>query len=50
MEIEESAIVEKAVNGHGHVVAHTKHCTECIGTRTQVGNLAQKLEGVSFFL
>ena len=41
---------EKFVHGKGERTTHSKHCTKRIGTRPQMGNTAQKLVGMPFFL
>src|SRR5699024_9538976 len=50
MKIEKSTIVKKAMHRHGHVVTNAKNSSKGIGTRTQMGNLAKKLERMSFLL
>ena len=42
--------MEEGVDGNGHVVTDAEHGTKCIGTRTQVGYLAQELHGVTLLL
>jgi len=50
MEIEEALFMEELVNSNRHVVTDAEHSTECIGTRTQVSNLAQEFHRVAFLL
>ena len=50
VEIEEAALVEEGVDGHGHVVAQTHDRSEGVGAQTQVSNLAQELHAVPLLL
>ena len=50
MEIEESPVMEKLVDSNCHVMTNTEHRTKSIGTRTQMGNLAQEFHRVAFLL
>ena len=50
VEVEEAFFVEELVDGNGHVVTDAVHGSKCVGSRTQVGDFAQKLHGVSFLL
>ena len=50
MDVEEATLVEEAMDGHSHVVAHTVDRPEGIGTRTQVRNLAEELEAMPLLL
>ena len=50
MDVEEAALLEKAVDGEAQGVAHPRHRAEGVGARPQVGDLAQKLEGVPLLL
>ena len=46
----ETAVVEELVNGEGHRMADAQYRAEGIGTRTQVGDVAQEFERMAFFL
>ena len=50
MNVNETALLKKLVNGEREPAAHTKHATEKIRPRTQVRNLAQKFRCVPLFL
>ena len=46
----EAAVVEELVDGEGHGVTDAQHRAERIGTRTQVGDVAQEFERMALFL
>ena len=50
MEVVEALLVEVLVDGVGHGVADAQHGTERIGSRTQVGDVAQEFERVALLL
>ena len=50
MEIEEAALVEEGVDGHGHVVAQAHDSAEGVGAQAQVAYLAQELHAVALLL
>ncbi len=50
VEVEEAALVEEGVDGHGHVVAQTHDGAEGVGAQAQVAYLAQELHAVSLLL
>jgi hypothetical protein len=50
MNVNETAILKKLVNGEREPAAHTKHATEKVRPRTKMRDLAQKFRRVPFFL
>src|SRR6266550_74558 len=50
MNVNETAILKKLVNGEREPTTHTKHATEKIRPWTQVRDLAQKFRRMSLFL
>ena len=50
MNVNETAILKKLVNGEREPAAHTEHATEKIRSRTQMRDLAQKFRRVPLFL
>ena len=50
VEVEEAALVEEGVDGHGHVVAQTHDGAEGVGAQAQVAYLAQELHAVALLL
>ena len=50
MNVNETAILKKLVNGEREPATHTEHATEKIRSRTQVRDLAQKFRRVPLFL
>src|SRR6476646_9345966 len=50
MNVNETAILKKLVNGKREPTTHTEHATEKIRSRTQVRDLAQKFRRVPLFL
>ena len=50
VEVKESVLMEICVNGHGHVMTYTHHCTECIGAKTHMRMLAHILKGLTLLL
>ncbi len=50
VEVEESALLEEAVDCEGQGASHAEHRTESVGAGTQVGFLAEEFQRVAFFL
>ncbi len=50
VEVEEAALVEEGVDGHGHVVAQAHDGAEGVGAQAQVAYLAQELHAVALLL
>ena len=50
LDVEESALLEELVDAEGHCVSDAGHGAEGVGAGAQVGQLAQKFQGVPFFL
>ena len=50
MNVNETALLKKLVNGEREPAAHTEHATEKIRPWTQMRDLAQKFRRVSLFL
>ena len=50
LDVEESALLVELVDAEGHCVADAGHGAEGVGAGAQVGQLAQKFQGVPFFL
>src|SRR5215831_13667936 len=50
MNVNETAILKKLVNGKGEPAAHTKYATEKIRSRTQMRDLTQEFGRVPLFL
>ena len=48
--IDKTPLLEELMNGIRDHGAHTEHCLEGIGSRTQMGNGAQVFHGVALFL
>ena len=50
VQIEESAFIEKFMDGESEGRTHSEYSAEGVGSRTQMGDLAQEFESVTFFL
>ena len=50
MDVDEAAFLEEAVDGEGEAAADAEDGAEEIGARAEVGDAAEELEGVAFFL
>ena len=50
VQVEETALLEVAVDGVGQSGAHAEHGRERVGARAQVGDFAQELKRVAFLL
>ena len=50
VKVEETALLEEAVNGKCQCAAHAQHCSEGVGAWTQVCFLAKELKRVPLFL
>ncbi len=50
MQIEESLVIKILVYGKCHGMPYPEHCSECVGSETEVRNISEELHRMTFFL